>query len=488
MDGKADARSWNEGVRLDLGCGGIRDPGTIGVDRFAGPGVDVVANLDETLPFPESYADHVILSHSLEHVASLTWTMAEVHRICRDRALITIIAPYGESTLDDANPYHTTKLNEHSPRFLTDDPTSSLPPAQYFYPHARSWGLRSSDHSQQAFDFPVLSVKFHDWPDLAGLNAGRRSELRRLLRNVTDEVVIHLVVAKSPWGEGELEELRSLPLPLPEHYTNRRVSTGVDTGQAATQNSLLRSLAGLPEALDALEQALGPMRVDLDEDDRPVVTSLRLEALLSTADILSEQIAELSHRVDRLTWLSGMREPGVSTTPNRSGFLVRLRSWRRLDAVRTRRARARRLDLTGLLRPDLASRLPREFADRPADSVLLVSSRKASGRSQVFGLPYRATEQQKWLLLASLTKPDSGDVLGTLAVRDDRGTVLATTSLFGSNASGDRDLISVSWDDAIPEDAADMVMSLSAAGAAAGLALLAVHDVDGSRRPVSILP
>jgi len=51
---------------LELGCGANKTPGAVGVDRVAGPGVDVVHDLSRLpWPFPDNTFDEVRLSHIL---------------------------------------------------------------------------------------------------------------------------------------------------------------------------------------------------------------------------------------------------------------------------------------------------------------------------------------------------------------------------------------------------------------------------------------
>ena len=53
-DAAADARGAQRGpaeLRLNLGCGGKRLDGFVGVDRYPTPAVDVLADLGATLPF-----------------------------------------------------------------------------------------------------------------------------------------------------------------------------------------------------------------------------------------------------------------------------------------------------------------------------------------------------------------------------------------------------------------------------------------------------
>src|SRR5947207_1577490 len=81
-------------LQVDLGCGRIKLPGFIGVDRFPMPGVDLVADLDALLPFASDSVDLIYASHSLEHVRDLSRVMRETYRICKHGAQICIVAPY----------------------------------------------------------------------------------------------------------------------------------------------------------------------------------------------------------------------------------------------------------------------------------------------------------------------------------------------------------------------------------------------------------
>ncbi len=90
--------------RLNLGSGRNTLPGWVNVDRASLPGVDVVANLDACrhtpLPFADDSVSEMLLSHALEHLADTLALMAELHRIAKPGALLTIRVPYGGS--DDA--------------------------------------------------------------------------------------------------------------------------------------------------------------------------------------------------------------------------------------------------------------------------------------------------------------------------------------------------------------------------------------------------
>jgi len=91
-------------LRVHLGCGRDIKEGWTNVDTVAGPGVDVVANLDDVtrvpLPFADDSVDEILGSHLLEHVRDPLALMQELHRIAKPGGSAVFNVPYGSS--DDA--------------------------------------------------------------------------------------------------------------------------------------------------------------------------------------------------------------------------------------------------------------------------------------------------------------------------------------------------------------------------------------------------
>jgi len=92
---------------LDLGCGRKKVPGSIGVDRYAVKGVDVVHDLDAyPYPFQPGSFDEIHARHVIEHVESVPRFMAELHRIAREGASIHIHTPHYSYTGSWRDPTH----------------------------------------------------------------------------------------------------------------------------------------------------------------------------------------------------------------------------------------------------------------------------------------------------------------------------------------------------------------------------------------------
>jgi len=59
----------NQGIKVDLGCGAMKQPGFVGVDNRPLPGVDIVHDLELfPWPLPDACASLVMTSHLLEHL------------------------------------------------------------------------------------------------------------------------------------------------------------------------------------------------------------------------------------------------------------------------------------------------------------------------------------------------------------------------------------------------------------------------------------
>jgi SAM-dependent methyltransferase len=85
-------------VRVELGCGTRKIPGTVGLDIVTLPGVDLVADMERGLPFRDGSVDELHAYHVLEHVDDFLGVMGEIWRVLRDGGRAHLKVPHAASS------------------------------------------------------------------------------------------------------------------------------------------------------------------------------------------------------------------------------------------------------------------------------------------------------------------------------------------------------------------------------------------------------
>jgi SAM-dependent methyltransferase len=118
-------------LRLDIGCGGNKRAGHIGIDYVAAPGVDHVVDLmRERLPFADDSVDSVFSSHFLEHAEKPHLVLHEILRVCKPGAKVEIWTPYPRHSaafLYSHVSYHSELSWEHYCNLYPDYHFKGLP-------------------------------------------------------------------------------------------------------------------------------------------------------------------------------------------------------------------------------------------------------------------------------------------------------------------------------------------------------------------------
>ena len=88
-------------IKLDLGCGGVKQKGFIGIDAILGPRVDLEYNLELGIPFPENSISEIYTSHFLEHLPDqkALFLLKEIKRVLQTNGKLTIVVPDLESSM-----------------------------------------------------------------------------------------------------------------------------------------------------------------------------------------------------------------------------------------------------------------------------------------------------------------------------------------------------------------------------------------------------
>jgi len=107
-----------QGIRLDIGCGGNKQPGFVGIDYRKLDGVDIVQDL-ETFPWKALKDESVLVavaSHVVEHINPAKGIfidfMNEVWRILKPDGEFAIVTPYAGSHGYFQDPSHVNPCNE----------------------------------------------------------------------------------------------------------------------------------------------------------------------------------------------------------------------------------------------------------------------------------------------------------------------------------------------------------------------------------------
>jgi len=84
-----------EQIIIDLGCGPRKRTGTIGVDRIDMNGVDIVADLEDSLSFlPNGCVDRIYCRSVLEHVSRFEALLEEMVRVLKPDGVAHVFVPH----------------------------------------------------------------------------------------------------------------------------------------------------------------------------------------------------------------------------------------------------------------------------------------------------------------------------------------------------------------------------------------------------------
>lgn len=105
------------GIRLDIGCGGNKTPGFVGMDLRSLDGVDIVHDVESyPWPLPDESVLCAVASHLVEHIAPARFGfinfMNEVWRVLKVGGEFAIATPHGYSPGYLQDPTHCNPCNE----------------------------------------------------------------------------------------------------------------------------------------------------------------------------------------------------------------------------------------------------------------------------------------------------------------------------------------------------------------------------------------
>ncbi len=108
-------------MKLHLGCGKKHLNGYINCDISKDVNPDKIVDLEKPLPFKDNSVDEIIIYHTLEHIHNFIPLMEEMHRICKNNALIKIEVPYFRSYWAYSDPTHCRFFGVHTFEYFSTE-------------------------------------------------------------------------------------------------------------------------------------------------------------------------------------------------------------------------------------------------------------------------------------------------------------------------------------------------------------------------------
>lgn len=81
--------------QLNMGCGFLYREGWLNLDKFHENKVDILADLEQGLPFNDGAFDYIYASHILEHIHRCADLINDVHRVLKTGGTFEVYVPYG---------------------------------------------------------------------------------------------------------------------------------------------------------------------------------------------------------------------------------------------------------------------------------------------------------------------------------------------------------------------------------------------------------
>ena len=77
-----------------MGCGKKHLPNYVNCDKSFEVKPDAVVDLEKRLPFDDNSVDEIVGDHILEHIHNFIPLMHELHRVCKNNAILKFSVPF----------------------------------------------------------------------------------------------------------------------------------------------------------------------------------------------------------------------------------------------------------------------------------------------------------------------------------------------------------------------------------------------------------
>jgi len=135
---------------LDLGAAHNKPPGYLGVDQYDGPDVDIVGDVVNGIPLPDSSVGVIRAVDFLEHVPDKIAIFNELYRLLAHGGMLLSLTPSTDGRGAFQDPTHVAFYNENSFWYFTDRSYSAfVPPIKCRFQVSRISTIFPSEWHQQ---------------------------------------------------------------------------------------------------------------------------------------------------------------------------------------------------------------------------------------------------------------------------------------------------------------------------------------------------
>ncbi|GAA1761106.1 glycosyltransferase [Luedemannella helvata] len=130
---EANALAWAQRsglLALDLGAAHNKREGYLGVDQYAEPGVDIVADVTEGLDLPDGSVGVIRAADFLEHIPDKVAIFNELYRLLAPDGMLLSLTPSTDGRGAFQDPTHVAFYNENSFWYVTDADFARFVPEQ----------------------------------------------------------------------------------------------------------------------------------------------------------------------------------------------------------------------------------------------------------------------------------------------------------------------------------------------------------------------
>ena len=103
-----------DNVKINLGSSDRTKEGFLNLDILPVKGVDIVCDLNKSIPLKDNSVTEVYAGHILEHLDDTIKIMEEIYRVCKNGAVVKIKVPYFKSIGAFKDPTHKRFFTEET--------------------------------------------------------------------------------------------------------------------------------------------------------------------------------------------------------------------------------------------------------------------------------------------------------------------------------------------------------------------------------------